>query len=279
MVLGTVEAGGGIWLTGLKEQKWDSEFFGFEIGAIHPLVSPETTVIEDSCVFAGSDLIGACVRLARASGLKQLSATTDSSDTLSQLALENNGFRLRDSLVYFELSLEQFALAELDPCVHAMTESEVEPVAAFSAECFGNRRYNINRFNSDPQFPQQRVYDLYAESIRNSYLKRIVDHVLVIEQEGRPIGFSTLCLPSTRERELGVNRGKIPLNAIHPHYHGHGFYGRLVRAALSWFKEQQVAQVEISTQLSNVAVHRTWQKLGAPLVKSCHRFHLNLATP
>ena len=276
--MGSVEVGGGTWLAGLREQKWDSEFFGFAIGSIYPLVSPATTEIEDSCVSAGSDLLGACLRLARASGLRQLSATTDSSDTLSQLALENSGFRLRDSLVYFEMSLGQFAVAEPDPCIHAMLESEVEPVAAFSAECFGNRRHNINRFNSDPQFPRQRVRDLYAESIRNSYLKKIADHVLVVEQDGRPIGFSTLCLPSARERELGVNRGKIPLNAIHPDYHGRGFYGRLVRAALSWFKEREVAAVEISTQLPNVAVHRTWQKLGASLVKSCHRFHFNLTT-
>jgi len=279
LLLGSVQAGAETWLTGLAQQKWDSEFFGFEIGSIYPLVSPETLEINDACLAVGSDLVGACVRLARKSGLKQLSATSDSSDTLSQLALENNRFRLRDSLVYFQLNLEQFAVADRDPAIHAITESEVESVAAFAAECFGNRRYNINRFNSDPQFPQQRVRDLYAESIRNSHLKVIADHVLVIEQEGRPVGFATMSLPSERERQLGVNRGKIPLNAVHPDYHGRGLYSRLVKGALSWFKDQEVASVEISTQLPNVAVHRTWQKLGASLVKSCHRFHLNLTAP
>ncbi len=276
LVMGSARAAGGTWLAGLRELRWDSNFFGFEIGSLCLLMSPDAASINDADISAGKNVVRACVRLAGAKDLQQLSASIDSSDTLAQLALQMNGFRLMDSLVFFELRLEHFSNIEPDQNIHAMDASEVEPTAAISAECFGSRRHNINRFNSDPQFPQHRVCELYAQSVRSSYARKIADQVLVYEQDGSPVGFITLSLPGKREQELGVNCGKIPLNAVHPDYQGRGIYRRLVLAALNWFRAQGVDSVEISTQLPNVAVHKTWEKLGAHLVRSCHRFHLNL---
>jgi GNAT superfamily N-acetyltransferase len=273
----TRSAGDGLWLAGVRRLLWDSEFFGFGIGAVAPLVSPTGWQIRKSELAAGQQALSACIRQARQCQLEQLSASVDCADTLSQLALQSVGFVLMDTIVGFRVRIaERAPIGNREPAVRDGRDADVETVAAISAECFGNRAYNVNRFNSDHRFPPEKVREMYACWIRNAFLGRAADHVLVYELDGRPAGFVLLSLPSKSQLDLGLNVGKIPLNAVDPACHGRGIYGKMVRAALQWFRGRGVDTVEIRTQLSNVAVHKAWAKVGAHLAFAEHRFHLSL---
>ncbi|HEY9871008.1 MAG TPA: GNAT family N-acetyltransferase [Candidatus Obscuribacterales bacterium] len=269
--------GGGLWIAGVRRLSWDSEFFGFGVGSVAPLVSPACSRIAESDIAAGKEALSACLQQARACQLEQLSASVNCADTLSQLVLQAMGFTLMDTIVGFRVRLAELPRTNNhEPAVRDGKESDVEAVAAISAECFGNRAYNVNRFNSDHRFPQQKVREMYACWIRNAFRGLAADHVLVYELDGRPVGFVLLSLPSRSDLDLGLNVGKIPLNAVDPAYHGRGLYGKLVRAALEWMRNQGVDAAEIRTQLSNVAVHKAWAKVGAHLAFAEHRFHLSL---
>lgn len=267
---------GGLWIAGVRRLSWDSEFFGFGIGSVAPLVSPGGAQITEHEVAAGKQALSVCLQEARQCQLEQLSATVNCADTLSQLVLQEMGFVLMDTIVGFRLRVAGFARTNNDePTVRDARDSDVEAVAAISAECFGNRAYNVNRFNSDQHFPPHKVREMYACWIRNAFRGLAADHVLVCELDNQPVGFVLLSLPSKAELDLGLNVGKIPLNAVDPNYHGRGIYGKMVRAALAWFSSRGVDTVEIRTQLSNVAVHKAWAKVGAHLALAEHRFHVS----
>lgn len=271
---------GGQWLAGVRLLEFDSRLFGFGVAALAPLVAPAcpSRPIKDGGN-GGRAVVAACLDRAAAMGARQVSASVRPDDVASQQALAASGFHLADTLVGFHLDLRNWQSQDGDRHVRPATGDDVEAVAAISAECFGNRKYNVNRFNSDPVFPESKVRDLYALWARNSFSGQAADRVFVYEVDGRPVGFITCSRPAESALALGVPLGKIPLNAVHPDFQGRGVYTALVRAALSWLSENGATQAEIRTQLANTAVHRTWEKLGARLALACHRFHRTLAGP
>ncbi|MBX9772674.1 MAG: GNAT family N-acetyltransferase, partial [Candidatus Obscuribacterales bacterium] len=82
--------------------------------------------------------------------------------------------------------------------------------------------------------------------------------------------------PTASQLAEGVYLGTIPLNAVHPNFQGRGIYKKLVRAALSFLSQNGAKTAEIRTQITNSAVHRTWENLGGHLYFAYHRFHLSL---
>ena len=179
-----------------------------------------------------------------------------------------------DTLVLHHLdSLDVVANCTSNPLIRPARKEDAHVLEEISAECFGNFQYNLNRFNADIAFPNERVCALYRAWIKNSLSKELADEVLVYEKNGRVLGFITLQLPTAADREHGQKLGHIPLNAVDTSCHGQGIYGDLVRAALCRFREQGVEKVDIKTQLPNNAVHRAWSKVGAKLTMSWYRFH------
>lgn len=265
-----------LWLAGVKKLNWDSNFFEFGIGRIEPLISVSKDALAMDAIAAGDQLIAQCIDRAKELGLQQLSAPVYCSDTLTHLCLERAGFRLVDTIVTYNLSAPPLD-TKIDPCVRKAELADLNALAEISGECFANRAYNVNRFNSDTQFPAPKVRELYSLWLENSFKTGLADIVFAYVADGNPVGFITASLPTKEDLSVGLRIGRIPLNAVHPDYQGQGIYTKLAKAAVGWLATQKVEVVEIKTQLPNAGVHRTWSRFGAQNTCSFHTFHLDLS--
>ncbi len=272
LVMAARDSGQGMWLAGLRRMDWDSELFGFGVGRLEPLISPPGA---DPClVEPGLELIGACLAHAQGAGLMHLSSRVDARDTAAQRCLQQSGFLLVDTIVVYELAVAAVAPAPGEPDVRPARGEDAVPLREIAEGCFGNRAFNLNRFNCDPAFPPGKVRELYGCWLTNSLSGQQADHVLVYQGQEGPAGFLTCKLD--RASTPGGGRGQVVLNAVRADLHGRGIYGRLTRAALEWFRAQGAETVEIATQLTNPAVHRVWQRLGARMANFYHTFHVDL---
>ena len=260
------------WLVGARKLNWDSSHFGFAIADIDLLGSAQN--VQPTTVTAGSCFLEDIMAESSKHDIKHFVTLVDSGDTLAQLVFQRAGFVLMDTTVTYELGREGVASAANSvDAIRPATEADLDTIANISSICFGDRQHNVNRFNSDSNFPPDKVRSLYDCWVRNSFHTALADEVLVYESEGKPIGFITLQLPTRKELDRGSNVGNIPLNAVAPPHQGQGIYGKMIQGALRYFENHGVERVQIGTHLTNTAVHRTWSKLGASITASYHRFH------
>lgn len=266
----------GTWVAGIRGLDWDSKLFEFPIGRIEPLIAPDSDSLQQSVVGAGVDLIERCLDNARQLEMKLISVAVDSRDSVSQLCLQRCGFRMMDTIVVYRAEVR--AVSEKGTSVHTIRSAaleDIEQLAAISALCFGDRQFNINRFNSEPLFPNEKVRQLYADWLRNMFEYKLADQIFVAEQAGEVSGFIGLKLPAPAELSNGLSLGRVPLNAVHPKFHNRGIYTELVQKSLAWFQLNGVEYAQIGTQSSGQAVPSVWQKFGACLDSSYHTFHLS----
>lgn len=270
------EDASGRWQAGVRPLEFDTKLFGFGVAALDPFVSGKLDAIGPFST-AGKSVVEKCLAAAREAGVKQISATVSPEDSAGQSVLSQCGFNLADTILSFRLDLENKDFSkENSSSVREGTEEDIEAVSAISAECFSNRAYNVNRFNSDPIFPPDKVRVLYATWARNSFNGEAADKVFVYEESGQVVGFITCRIPTASQRAEGVFLGTIPLNAVHPNFQGRGIYKKLVKESLSWLSQNGAKTAEIRTQITNSAVHRTWENLGGHLYFAYHRFHRSL---
>ncbi len=262
------------WLAGLCKLDWDSNHFSMPVAEIRPLMNNGKQLTPESLA-AGQSLTQRLIREADKRGIAHLSTTVYAGDTPTQLCLEKAGFFMADTLVTHTLRLEKCSPQVSSPAIRDALESDREQLAKISADCFSNREFNINRFNSDMTFSPDRVRELYRLWLLNSISGALADRVLVFVEAGQPLGFITIKMPSAKDKSRGRSIAHIPLNAVHPEHRGRGIYKQLVAAAISELRGT-VAQVDIKTQLPNYAVHKTWSALGARITQVVHRFHLPL---
>ena len=101
---------------------------------------------------------------------------------------------------------------------------------------------------------------------RSCLSRAVADCVLVAEQGGQLIGFSTLKVHNPDE-------GEVPLYGVDPTIQGQGIGRNLIIGALRWFEAQGVARMLISTQVTNVASQKVWVRLGFEPSHAYYTFH------
>lgn len=276
----TNQASGG-WSAALRKLPWDSQFFGRGVGRVEYLVCSDTRFnspnIEQGRGFIRK-LKGKLGHFAGEAempgGIDYLTLQVDSSDVLLLSVLQQEGFVVLDTIVCYLLDLRNF-LVDRDKLsayssVRPALSGDGAALARISQQCFSDVAFNANRFNSDPQLPSVRVAELYALWASRSVSGEMAEAVLVYDDGRGPDGFITMDKPGVFDLASGLNLASIPLNAVAPERHGNGIYSALVYQALVRLKECGADWVDIRTQLSNSAVIRTWQRLGAVQVLSYH---------
>jgi predicted N-acetyltransferase YhbS len=239
-----VEGEGGV--VAVRREAWDCERLGLEAGKLEVLLARSEP--------GGRELVRRAVEKARALGLHHLTCRLDSRDYVGAAALQGAGFTLRDLLV--TLAITRPSQPEPFPTgVRHATERDAERLAELSARCFSTPGDSYNRYLNDPHLPRAGVREVYAYWARTSLGGPAADLTLVVEEEGELAGFLTLVLPRD-----GV--AKVPLNAVDPRWRGRGLYGTLVRAGLAEAWKHGAERVEVVTQLQQLAVQRTWWRLG-----------------
>jgi ribosomal protein S18 acetylase RimI-like enzyme len=182
-------------------------------------------------------------------------------------AAEADGFRLMDSIVYYERSLAEPpprpALSG-DIAVRRARPDDAAAVGEVARAAFANY---IGHFHADPRLDSAAADAAYVDWAKNSVLRQSERvPALVALCDGRLAGFLTL----RRNRDAEY---EIVLNAVHPDLQRRGLYERLLADALVTAHEAGAARIIVSTQLNNFPVQRAWAKTGFRLARALHTFH------
>ncbi|MCW5824485.1 MAG: GNAT family N-acetyltransferase [Cyanobacteria bacterium TGS_CYA1] len=256
------------WLFGIKHLDWDSRHFGLKMGKIFPFIIPEVSPHDHDFLVAGNILLTEFLKKASQAQYQYLSVLVHPEDTIGNHLLSTAHFELMDTSILYSLKIKKLATrCNKNIELRLATQEDMVELQSISETCFGSRSHNVNRFNSDIFLEQGKVKDLYRQWIYNSFAKRgMADLVFVAVYNGTLAGFLTV------KKNVTEKSAEIPLNAVLPNFRGQGVYQSLVECATSYLEERSYRTVEIWTHISNLAVQRTWQKLGAKPKMVAHQY-------
>jgi RimJ/RimL family protein N-acetyltransferase len=273
--------GTGRWALGASRLAWDSRVFGLSCGQVFPVINdllPGRTDPRDEAeaVAMGRRTVGRAVTWLERQGVRFVSARIDGRDLISAHVLEAAGFRLMDVSTIHRLDLP----ADLPPArlPQGLKLRPAEPadegrLAGLAARAMTDVEYFQDRFSVDPVLAPNAAR-LYKTWWRNSVRGERADEVWVLSDGDRPVGFITLTGPDPAEAALtGHAGGWVVLNGLAPELRGRGLYRVMVIKALRRIQARGGQSARVKTKLTQHAVQRTWQTLGARLAASSLVFH------
>ena len=229
----------------------DSARFGIRVARASPITPGDLDGVLDFCAAnAIALLIGRC-------------AATDLS---AAQMMEDNGFFLTDTLVYYSFDLGKHSIPADSPRalirpIRPGDEAQVERVAASAFRGY------YGHYHADPKLDRAKCDEGYVSwAVRSCTSRQVATDVLVAELENKIVGFATLRLNSPEEGE-GV------LFGVATEAQGMGIYRSFMVGGMHWCKEQDVRRMVVSTQVTNVAVQKVWCRVGFEPAHSYYTFH------
>lgn len=197
--------------------------------------------------------------------VRLLIARCSTSDLPTAQALEQHGFFLTDTLVYFRRDLQRPPLPPLRPLkIRPATEADAPAVGKIAQQAF--RGYD-SHYHADPRLDRAACDALYVDWAERSCREpAVADTVLLAEVENQVAGFLTLKTISATEAD-----GR--LYAVLPALQGQGIGQALLITALHWCQEHGLQAMVISTQITNIASQVSWVRVGFIPYQSFYTFH------
>ncbi|MFL6720230.1 MAG: GNAT family N-acetyltransferase [Sphingomonas sp.] len=207
------------------------------------------------------------VAAADAEGLQVLSARVDSTELKLLTTLEDLGFRLMDTLVYYgrdpSKSVSGIKTSGLEPPMD-LTGADAETCAAIARRAFHDY---VGHYHTDPRLAAEAADEAYADWISRLLLTPAAGQICVgSAKQGRLVGFLV-----GQRRDPGTS--EIVLNAVSPQEQRGGRYTALLLHYLHRVGRRGDREVVISTQLQNTAVQSVWARTGFTLFRSYHTLH------
>jgi GNAT superfamily N-acetyltransferase len=181
-------------------------------------------------------------------------------------ALEDEGFRLMDTLVYYQARLDDTPIPErrLALPIRSARAEESGAVGQLAAAAFKDY---FSHYHADPRFDRRKVDEVFIDWASRSCLDKGVADEVFVADAGSDLGaFATMRFNDECEGE-GV------LFAVHPKQQGKGIYRDLMISGMRWCKDHGRGRMVVSTQVNNYTVQRAWIRLGFAIYKSFDTFH------
>jgi len=219
---------------------WDTDFFGCRIGRVcGDMLNDELALAID--------------RWATANSVRALYFLARSDDPQTTRKAELHGYNLSDVRMTFERTLHP------DP-IRVKSASEatvrsVRPADVPTLQQMAQAGHDQTRFANDAHFSRARVQAFYATWIALECQGRAQRVLVAASDRDEPLGYISCHLGPEEGGEIG-------LVGVGQNYRGNGLGSILVRAALSWFADQNVPKVTVVTQGSNKSAQRLYQKCG-----------------
>ena len=170
-------------------------------------------------------------------------------------AMENEGFVLTDTLVYYQRDLAKSpSLPDTGPAViRPAKKGEEHAVRAVAAEAF---KGYFGHYHADERLDSAECDEIYPDwAFRSCVSRDVADEVLVAELDGSVVGFVTLRLNSSEE-------GECVLSGISPRAQRLGIYRSHMIQSMNWCLQKGAAHMVVSTQITNIVVQKVWVRLG-----------------
>ena len=228
----------------------DGQRFGISIARAPMVALNALPAILDFCYEKNVDLL-----IARCS----------TTDIKAAQAMEQEGFLLTDTLVYYVRNLTQSPIPD-DPgklLVRPVRPNEVETVKGIAAKAFRNY---MGHYHADDRLDRTQCDEAYVDwAIRSCVSKDVADEVLVAGDNALQ-GFLTL-------RLAGPEEGEGLLFAVTPEARGHGVGRSLMIHAMQWCLSKGARRMRISTQITNLVAQNVWIRLGFAISHAYYTFH------
>ncbi len=187
-------------------------------------------------------------------------------ETPTAQALESEGMRLMDTLVFFARSLHDWpswprpqgvATRDLEPADIAI----VERIAREAFRGYGSH------YHADERLDPAQCDDLYVDwSLRLCQPADYPSHVLLATVDGEPAGYMAF-------RQRPGEDAEAILGGVLDKARRRGVYGALLADGLTWLSARGAENAMLSTQIANVAVQRVWTRFGFEPHHALYTFH------
>jgi ribosomal protein S18 acetylase RimI-like enzyme len=202
----------------------------------------------------------------RAEGVELLITRCDAADLATAQALEQAGFQLMDTLVYFRRNLADLPVQPILPgiAIRLIRMGEAEQVQAIASETF--QGYG-GHYHADPRLDRAQCDAVYPSwAYRSCVEPAVAKRVLVAESEAGLAGFAAIRLNTSDE-------GEVTLYGVLPAAQRRGIGPALLLNAMHWLAEQGASRFVISTQVTNYASQTVWVRLGLGPYQAFYTFH------
>ena len=215
---------------------WDTDFFGFKIARVitHRLTPEKYSLIEAWC----HDQQIRCLYFL---------ADVDDNETI-QVA-ETNGFNFVDIRLTFARTMHDWLAKPNNTLVRSCREGDLPKLAAIA-----RIGHTDTRFFFDHRFPHDKAQLLYQIWLEKSFQNPKA--AVIVGHDNEQAHSYITCIIETN------GHGSIGLVGVDASNQGQGIGYTLVQAALNWFAEQQVTEVEVVTQGRNIRAQRLYQRNG-----------------
>lgn len=209
---------------------------------------------------ASTDAVNAA---AMAQQVQMLTVRVPTDDLVRVQTLEADGYRLMDTLVYYDCNLADLDPVD-DPMIRLATPADADGVAEVARLSFAGY---IGHYHTDPRLSDTNADAAYVEWAHNS-IKDCGSNspAYVALDADRITGFLTV-------RHNCYIEAEVVLNGIHPEMQSKGIYARLLAHALGSMKYAGFERALISTQVNNIPVQKVWSRLGLRMARSYYTFH------
>lgn len=213
-----------------------------------------------------SEILPAIFDFCRKDDVTLLIARCPTTDIKAAQTMEQNGFLLMDTLVYYARDLINIPIPadqEKIP-VRPVRPSEVENVGQVAVKAFSGY---FGHYHADERLDRKQCDETYADwAVRSCVSKEVADKVLVAVQNGTLYGFLTL-------RLKGSKQGEGILFGVAPESQGQGIGRSLMIHGMQWCLSKGANRMLISTQITNFVSQKLWARLHFEISHAYYTFH------
>ncbi len=188
----------------------------------------------------------------------------DSKDFNAIFSFQKAGFYLVDCLLTYEFDSSKSQIPNNEFSIDftdKITDVNINKLANIAADVF-----KIDRFHSDPNLLKCDADEYYRRWVINSF-NGFSDGAIMPVIENNVVGFTTYNINNVNN-EIST----MVLSAVDPNYMGLGVYFNMIKkGTIELLKYSN--KIRVGTQVDNIPVQRTWQKLGYKLIDVKYIFH------
>jgi len=226
-------------------------------------------IITAKAEIAAHDDIAAIDAYCRDHQVKLLIARCNVENISLVSSLEDDGYRLMDTLVHMRYDLQK-PVPTCNPSdgylIREMRKGEATAVAAVAQESFAD--YLVGHYHCDARLPKEQSTAVYVEWAETTAKSNDIEFRILVAEEiesGEIKGFLS--------NRLLDDALQFFLSGVYKSCRGSGVYKSLFCAALSLAKESGKPYLITSTQINNRASIGMWSRLGFEMTKAEYTFH------
>ncbi|MFL1471076.1 GNAT family N-acetyltransferase [Paraclostridium bifermentans] len=247
-----------VLIVGIKHLEWDSNIFNKKIGLF------EIYYFDDEVSFINltmEKVNNFCVK----EKYECLFAKVSIENYNIMHLLESNGYKLMDSIVTLKINLSNKVIDECNYRIRVLAESDIDNVLSII-----DRLYSYGRFYADPNLNNKDVNELYKLWVTNEIKSSKVD-VIGVECNNKLVGF--ISCKYRYNNKAKKEEGIISLVGIDKSCQGIGIGKQLLKSVLFYFKEKNIDEVYVGTQIDNISALNFYIASGFKIISSTNSFH------